>query len=100
MKTIASILACAALAVALGACQQRLTSENLAKVTKGMSMEEAERILGKPTSVETTELPLLSTTRYGYESGDDRVTLVFVNDKLISKSGSIGVNSNTSDQSE
>ncbi len=78
--------------LSLAACQPKLTSENLAKVTNGMGIQEVEKILGKPTAVETQEIPLLSRTIYTYESGEDFVKLVFVNNNLISKEGSVGNN--------
>lgn len=99
MKHITTLLLCLSVGLGLAACQPRLTGENIAKIKNGMSIEEVEGILGQPASVETTELPLLSTTKYGYVQGDDHLTLIFVNDKLISKSGSIGAGDAGNDES-
>ncbi len=77
-------------AILLASCQNKITPENLARVTLGMSTKQVESILGKPSSVETTELPLLSTVKYGYVQGHNSITLVFINDKLIDKQGTLG----------
>lgn len=92
MKSTLKLLASLMLVLGLSACQPKLSSENLAKVTNGMNIQEVEKILGEPTSVETQEIPLLSRTIYTYESGDDFIKLVFVNNNLISKEGSVGNN--------
>lgn len=82
----------------LSACNSKITPENLSRVSLGMGTKEVESILGKPHSVETTELPLLSTCKYSYVEGSNTITLVFINDKLIDKQGSISnINSTPSD---
>lgn len=85
-----SILA-AALVVAgsLSGCSSRLTSANLDKIEIGMPKKEVEAILGQPTKVDTVNILSLSQTLYIYERGEDRVTLTFVNDKLVGKKGSL-----------
>lgn len=77
------------LAVTLVGCGNKLTPANFEKIETNMTTVEVKTILGEPTSIETQDIPLLSTTRYVYQKGNNEITLVFLNDKLMSKSGSL-----------
>lgn len=80
-----SCLAAIALLVACGSP----TQDNLAKIKNDMTPAEVESILGKPTSSNTQKMGAIETVTYEYKKGDlPLVTIVFVQGKLISKSGS------------
>ncbi len=76
------------------ACGKRVRDANLEMVGQDMSKKEVESILGQPTSVEVTDLPLvtqrkiLRATRYYYEQDDRTVVLHFVDDKFVKFEGS------------
>jgi hypothetical protein len=76
------------------ACGKRVRDANLEMVEQDMSKKEVESILGQPTSVEVTELPLvtqrkmLQATRYFYEQDGRTVVLHFVDDKFVKFEGS------------
>ena len=78
----------------LAGCGRRVTDANLDCVKPEMSSKEVESILGQPTKVKTHELTLqtqmktLPAARYYYTQDGQTVELVFVNDKLVGKSGS------------
>ncbi|MBN1141624.1 MAG: outer membrane protein assembly factor BamE [Deltaproteobacteria bacterium] len=86
-RTILVIVAI--LALTLGGCGSRLTGENLAKVETGMSIQQVEALLGKPTSVETQGALGVEGTVYLYKSGKKEVSIIFANGKVIMKSGSL-----------
>ena len=75
---------------ALSACRgPRLTKANVDEVAKGMSRKQVESILGPPTSVDSTEQPILKKVTYIYRQADETVTIVFVNDEVSSKESTL-----------
>jgi SmpA/OmlA family protein len=93
-QAIRRLLPCALvslLCLALSGCGPKLTPQNLDKVKVGMSTAQVKDLLGEPNRVDTTSLPLLGTvTRYFYRTDSSEVTLVFRNDTLRVKRGSLG----------
>ncbi len=65
--------------------------EGLEKVGKGISPKEVESILGQPSSIEATKLPLetqkkeVDVVRYFYQQDGETVVLHFVDNKLVSE---------------
>ena len=80
-----------AAALMLSGCHigARLTKANVDQVTEGMTKKQVESILGPPTAIDTTDLILLKKTTYTYRQGDDRVTVVFKDDKVQSKESTL-----------
>lgn len=88
------------ISLALSACGPRITNANLGEVEKerstretlgkGISPKEVESILGQPTRMESTKLPLetqkkeVDVVRYYYIQDGQTVELHFVDGKLIS----------------
>jgi outer membrane protein assembly factor BamE (lipoprotein component of BamABCDE complex) len=80
----------AALAFALTACNaKRLTKANLAEVTEGMAKKQVESILGPPTSIDSKDFVVMKKTTYVYDQGKESVTVVFKDDKVQSKVGTL-----------
>ncbi len=80
-----------AILVSLIACSGSLTRANFDKVTNGMAVEEVKKLLGEPTSVETVSVPVLGTvTRYGYKTDQGEASVIFRDNQVQSKAGSIG----------
>jgi len=74
------------LAVACG----RLTQENFNKVTNGMPVSEVKNLLGEPSKVDTATVPVLgSITTFTYKTEKGDATIIFRDDKVQSKLGSI-----------
>ena len=72
------------------ACSPKLAQGQLEKVQEGMTTEQVKALLGTPTEVSTTSVPLLGTvTTYSYKSEKGEVTVVFHDDKLATKVGSV-----------
>lgn len=89
-------------AVAFAGCGPRITNANIDVVNKefqaaekagkgGVSLKEVESILGQPTHIETTTLPLESqkkeveVVRYYYQQDGQTVELHFFNNRLIGR---------------
>jgi outer membrane protein assembly factor BamE (lipoprotein component of BamABCDE complex) len=85
------ILLMAATLFAVGACHPgiRLRKANVAEVIDGMSKKQVESILGPPTSIDTTDLLAMKKTTYVYTQGSERVTIVFQDDKVMSKESTL-----------
>jgi len=82
MKTRALVLI--ALLV-LAACS-KITQENFAKVTDGMSEPEVTALLGTPTSTSTVQVLGIAGTHSTWEGSDAVVSIRFVNGKVATKS--------------
>jgi outer membrane protein assembly factor BamE (lipoprotein component of BamABCDE complex) len=72
-----------------GCIGKRITKANVDQVTEGMSKKQVESILGLPTSSKTEEPATLKRTTYVYRQGKDTVTIVFQDDKLLSKDSTL-----------
>lgn len=77
--------------ISLVACTGSLTRASFDKVSNGMAVEEVKKLLGEPTTVETVTLPMLGTvTRYSYKTDKGEASVVFKDNQVQSKAGSIG----------
>jgi len=77
--------------LSLVACGGSLTRANFDKVNNGMPVEEVKKLLGEPTAVETLSVPVLGTvTRYGYKTDKGEASVIFRDNQVQSKAGSIG----------
>jgi outer membrane protein assembly factor BamE (lipoprotein component of BamABCDE complex) len=83
-KSLFGFLTMLGLALFLAACGTKLTSENLNKIKHGMTETEVKAILGKPSSVENSEILGLRHVAYTYQSGESKVNINFINDSVIS----------------
>lgn len=72
----------------LVACGSKLTPENLSKVQNDMTPAQVTSILGQPTETKTSGFMGLTATTFVYKKGNTEVTITFVNDKVMAKSGS------------
>jgi outer membrane protein assembly factor BamE (lipoprotein component of BamABCDE complex) len=68
----------------------KLTLSNYNQITPGMSKAQVERILGKPTRVESKDMVLFSKTTYRYEDGKKFAIITFKNDEVDSKDTNLG----------
>ncbi|MGC1322291.1 MAG: outer membrane protein assembly factor BamE [Candidatus Udaeobacter sp.] len=64
---------------------KRITKANVDQVAEGMSKKQVESILGQPTSSKTEGPAIMKQTTYVYRQGKDTVTIVFKDDKVLSK---------------
>lgn len=74
--------------IIIAACQpgKRITKANVDQVADGMAKKQVESILGMPSAVETRDLGSdTKQTTYVYTQGADSVTIVFREDKVVSK---------------
>ena len=68
---------------------KRITKVNVDQVTEGMSKKQVESILGQPTSSKTEDPTIIRQTTYVYRQGKDTVTIVFKDDKVLSKDSTL-----------
>jgi outer membrane protein assembly factor BamE (lipoprotein component of BamABCDE complex) len=88
MKNYRSTITAMACALMLAACANKLTNENLTKVKTGMTQSQVKELLGSPTRTESgATLGVEGATFYYTKSGAE-VKIVFLNDSVITKSGS------------
>ena len=75
------------LAFALAACNsaKRLTKANVDEVLEGMAKKQVESILGPPTTIDSKDFVVLKKTTYVYDQGKESATIVFKDDKVVSK---------------
>ena len=78
-----------ALGLSGGCSNKRITKANVDEVSEGMSKKQVESILGPPTSIDSKDFVVTKTTTYVYRQGQDTVTLVFKDDKLLSKDSTL-----------
>ncbi len=72
----------------LAGCASKLSNDNLNKVHNGMSTAEVQKILGKPTRVESGETLGIRGATFYYETKGASVQIVFLNDAVLVKQGS------------
>jgi len=75
------------LVLALAACNsaKRLTKANVDEVLEGMAKKQVESILGPPTIIDSKDFVVLKKTTYVYDQGKESATIVFKDDKVVSK---------------
>jgi outer membrane protein assembly factor BamE (lipoprotein component of BamABCDE complex) len=87
MKKTSSLLSLLIAAVVLLAACSRLTQSNLDKIKTGMTKEEVQHILGKPTRADSATVLGMSGTEFYYKAGNTEITVTFVNDAVVAKNG-------------
>ncbi len=81
-----------AILLTLAACSGSLSRANFDKVANGMSVEEVKKLLGEPNLVETLSVPVLGTViKYSYKTEKGEASVIFRDNQVRSKSGSIGL---------
>ncbi|MCE5276936.1 MAG: DUF3862 domain-containing protein [Planctomycetaceae bacterium] len=87
--TIAAVALAAALVLAPMACN-RLTHTNYDRIRTGMTVDQVKDILGEPQEVDSGGGEILgvgaSGTSMVWRSGNKTITVVFVNNQVVSKS--------------
>ena len=68
----------------------KLTADNYAQISVGMSKAQVEKILGPPTTVETKDMLIFKKTTYRYEDGTKFAMITFKNDEVDGKDTNLG----------
>jgi len=75
---------------ALASCVgRRVTKANVDEITEGMSKKQVESILGPPAELDNKDFLILKKTTYTYRQGNDTVTIVFKDDKVVEKQSTL-----------
>ena len=77
------------LALELSCVGRRITKANVDEVAEGMSKKQVESILGQPSELDTKDFLILKKTTYTYKQGNDTVTIVFKDDKVVEKQSTL-----------
>ncbi len=72
-----------------GCVGRRITKANVDEVAEGMSKKQVESILGPPTELDNKDFVILKRTTYVYRQGQDTVTIVFKDDRLVEKQSTL-----------
>jgi outer membrane protein assembly factor BamE (lipoprotein component of BamABCDE complex) len=87
-KITSALLLLSALFLSVG-CDRlggsKLTKANYDQVSTGMSKNQVENILGKPTTVDTKDMLIFKKTTYRYENGEKFAMVTFKNDEVDGK---------------
>lgn len=75
--------------VSLSCAGRRITKANVDEVAEGMSKKQVESILGPPTELDSKDFLILKKTTYVYRQGQDTVTIVFKDDKVVEKQSTL-----------
>ena len=86
----------AAMALVLGGCEDKLTSENFAKITRGMTQSQVEQILGPGELQDNSGMNISATgmagvssskrTTYVWKSKGAEVSVSYEDGKVVSTS--------------
>jgi hypothetical protein len=68
---------------------RRITKANVDEVAEGMSKKQVESILGPPTELDNKDFVIIKKTTYVYRQGQDTVTIVFKDDKVVEKQSTL-----------
>ena len=68
---------------------RRITKANVDEVAEGMSKKQVESILGPPTELDNKDFIIMKKTTYIYRQGNDTVTIVFKDDKVVEKQSTL-----------
>ena len=68
---------------------RRITKANVDEVAENMSKKQVESILGPPTELDNKDFLILKKTTYVYRQGNDTVTIVFKDDKVVEKQSTL-----------
>jgi outer membrane protein assembly factor BamE (lipoprotein component of BamABCDE complex) len=77
------------LMVLLSCAGRRITKANVDEVAEGMSKKQVESILGPPSELDSKDFLILKKTTYVYRQGQDTVTIVFKDDKVVEKQSTL-----------
>jgi outer membrane protein assembly factor BamE (lipoprotein component of BamABCDE complex) len=77
------------LVLQLSCVGRRITKANVDEVAEGMSKKQVESILGPPTELDNKDFVIMKKTTYVYRQGNDSVTIVFKDDKVVEKQSTL-----------
>ena len=73
----------------LSCAGRKITKANVDEVAEGMSKKQVESILGPPSELDNKDFLILKKTTYLYRQGQDTVTIVFKDDKVVEKQSTL-----------
>ena len=89
MQRLSRFLLLLLIMLSLSCTGRRITKANVDEIAEGMSKKQVESILGPPTELDTKDFLILKKTTYLYRQGQDTVTIVFKDDKVVEKQSTL-----------
>jgi len=89
LQTLARLTLVVLIALSVSCIGKRITKANVDQVIEGMSKKQVESILGQPTLSKTEDPTIIKQTTYVYRQGKDTVTIIFKDDKVLSKDSTL-----------
>ena len=90
LRSISRILLVLVLALGVSCTPgKRIAKDNVDEVEQGMSKKQVESILGPPTELDNKDFLIMKKTTYVYRQGNDTVTIVFKDDKVVEKQSTL-----------
>jgi outer membrane protein assembly factor BamE (lipoprotein component of BamABCDE complex) len=77
------------LALSISCVGRRITKANVDEIAEGMAKKQVESILGPPTELDSKDFLIMKKTTYIYRQGNDTVTIVFKDDKVVEKQSTL-----------
>jgi outer membrane protein assembly factor BamE (lipoprotein component of BamABCDE complex) len=89
LRRVSRLLLVLLLMLLLSCVGRRITKANVDEVAEGMSKKQVESILGPPTELDNKDFIIMKKTTYVYRQGQDTVTIVFKDDKVVEKQSTL-----------
>lgn len=86
IKTLSRLAITVSFAMLLAACGSKLNQDNFNKITNGMAYAEVVKILGEPTSSQSSGALGFSASSMVWQDSKAQITIVFLNEKVQTKS--------------
>ena len=89
LKKFSRLFLLVLLLLSISCVGRRITKANVDEVAEGMSKKQVESILGPPTELDSKDFVIMKKTTYVYRQGQDTVTIVFKDDKVVEKQSTL-----------
>ena len=80
-----ALIAAAVLSTLLAACASKINQDNFDRIHSGMTMEQVQALLGKPSGSSSMALGGFSGTSATWKGSDGTITVQFLNDQVQAK---------------
>ncbi|HKJ08962.1 MAG TPA: outer membrane protein assembly factor BamE [Gammaproteobacteria bacterium] len=80
-----AVILSVALSMLLVACASKINQDNFSRIHTGMTMEQVQALLGKPTGSSSMALGGFSGTSATWKGSDGTITVQFLNDQVQAK---------------
>ena len=94
MKNMMHMITAACLSLLLLSGCSKVDQAHFDQIKEGMTLDQVQGVLGKPTTSDTANLMGFSTTQAQWKNGDTTINATFTNNTLLVRSFSSGGSAN------